>query len=407
MVANVIETPDVLPNEDLILYTTASNELRIKCTGLVGAKDVDLYFDPPILKSITYEIVSKFPLFDNEVALRLRHGYQWRATPGPLYVKGIDTGAGAVKVGGDTGVLVARVSDNLPFHVVTVDSTFLNQLIYHDEPSIYVAGTGFNPLGNTIRFANGILGKGINFTVTNATETRMTLTLVPGSFWRRSDVENLPGYLTVLAVNAGDGFVAVGPINSAKGRDIATVFERPNVNPATTKLYQTHSHELHIYGAGFTDVLATPMIRFRSNLVLNIDYTIRVVERGNMEITLRDGKRWGDVGPLLVQAINTRGDPDGWVVFPGNGVAVAEIVADEDATKSGGVISIRSNVQTLYDRSPKLRIRSSFIPAVNPNDITLSIGAMDQTPLISPQDVSVYIDSDGAGLIIQLATDKK
>ena len=57
-----------------------------------------------------------------------------------------------------------------------------------------------------------------------------------------------------------------------------------------------------------------------------------------MLIILKDGKRWGDVGPLLVQAINTRGDPDGWVVFPGNGVAVAEIVADEYATKSGGVV---------------------------------------------------------------------
>ena len=337
VVANVIETPNVLPNEDLILYMTASNELRVKCTGLVGAKDVGLYFDPILYKDITYEIVSKFPLTDNELALRLRHNYEWRATPGPLHVNGIDTGAGAVQVGGDTGVLVARVEDNLPYHDVTVESTFHEQIIYHDEPTIYVSGTGFNPEGNTIRFANGILGKGVNFTITKVTETRMTLTLTPGSFWR-GNVENLPGYLTVLAVNAGDGFVAVGPINSAKGRDIATVFERPTVNPMTTKLYQTHSHELHIYGAGFTDVLAIPMIRFRPALTLNDDYTIRVEDRGNMEITLRDGKRWGDVGPLLVQAINTRGDPDGWVVFPGNGVAVAEIVADKDATKSGGVV---------------------------------------------------------------------
>ena len=337
MVANIIETPNVLPNEDLILYMTASNELRLQCTGLIGAKDVDVYFDPILYKEVAYEIVSKFPLADNELALRLRHGYEWRGTPGPLYVKGIDTGAGPVKVGGDAGVLVAKVQENLPYHDVTVDSTFLDQIIYYDEPSIYVSGTGFNPEGNTIRFANGILGKGVNFTITKVTETQMTLTLVPGSYWR-GNVDNLPGYLTVLAVNAGDGFVAVGPINSAKGRDVATVFERPKVNPGTTKLYQTHSHELHIYGAGFTDVLATPMIKFRPELVVNDDYTIRVEDRDNMEITLKDGKKWGDVGPLMVQAINTRGDPNGWVVFPGNGVAVAQIVADEDATKSGGVV---------------------------------------------------------------------
>ena len=282
MVANVIETPNVLPNEDLILYMTASNELRFKCTGLVGAEEVHLYFDPPLYEGVAYEVVSKFPLSDNEVALRLHYGYAWRATPGPLYVKGIDNGAGAgvIDVGGDTGVLVARVQENLPYQEVTVDSSFLDQVIYHDEPSIYISGTLFNPEGNTIRFANGILGKGFNFTITKVTETRMTLTLTPGSFWR-SDVKQLPGYLTVLAVNAGEGFVAVGPINNAiKGKDVATVFERPNVNPATTKLYQTHSHELHIYGAGFTDELErTPMIKFLPALVLNDDYTIRVLDR--------------------------------------------------------------------------------------------------------------------------------
>ena len=333
----MIGTPNVYPDDELILYKTKSNELRINCSGLVGVKDVDLYFDPPLYKEVAYEIVSKFPKVDNDLALRLRHGYEWRDTPGPLYVKGIDTGAGAVKVGGDTGVLVATVKDNLPYHDVTVESTFLDQVVYHDEPTIYVSGTGFNPEGNTIRFANGILGKGVNYTITKVTETKLTLSLAPGSFWR-GNVENLPGYLTVIAINAGDGFVAVGPINTAKGKDIATVYERPKVFPSATKLYQTHSHELHIAGAGFTDAIAAPMIKFQPELVLNEDYTIWIQDRDDIEITLKDGKKWGAVGNLVVQAINTRGDPDGWVVFPGNGITVAEIVPDEDAVNSGGVV---------------------------------------------------------------------
>ena len=70
-------------------------------------------------------------------------------------------------------------------------------------------------------------------------------------------------------------------------------------------------------------------------------------------------------------------------------------------------VSILSKVQYLYDRSPKLRIRVSNIADVNPNDITLSIGVKGQTPLISPQDITLDKDSDGEGLIIQLAPNKK
>ena len=70
-------------------------------------------------------------------------------------------------------------------------------------------------------------------------------------------------------------------------------------------------------------------------------------------------------------------------------------------------IRILSKVQTLYDRSPKLRIRVSNIADVNPNDITFSIGVKGQAPLVSPQDITLDKDSDGEGLIIQLAPNKK
>ena len=335
ILANVLETPTVVES-DVILYSTASNELRINGTGFIGAKDVDLFFDPPLLKDIAYEIVSKFPCFKNELVLRIRHGYEWRKTAGPLYIKGIDTGGGAVKVGGEDGVLVATVSSNLPEHLVTVESTFVDQIIYHDQPTITITGTGFNPLGNTLRFSNGILGKGVNYTLTKSTETKLTCTLTPGSFWR-GNVDNLPGYLTLLAVNAGEGFVAVGPVNSAKGRDIATVFERPTIHSGNSKLFQTHTHELHIYGAGFTTSIARPQIKFSPPLTEGVEYTMRVVNRDDLEITLKDQKKWGPIGPLIALAINTRGDDGGWITFPGNGVHVGEIVEDVDAAKTAGI----------------------------------------------------------------------
>jgi hypothetical protein len=227
ILANVLPTPTVNENLDII-FSTATNELRINGTGFVGAKKVELFFNPPLFKSVGYEIVSTFPLVREQLVLRLRHEFKWRFEPGPLYVVGVDTGGGAVKLNGEDGVRVAEVQADLDIHGVTVESTATEQLVYNDDPKVYVKGTGFNEQGNTLRWANGILGKGVNYTTKATTADMITLTLVPTSHWRKN-VENLPGYLTLLAVNGGEGFVAVGPNNAGKGRDIATVFERPNV----------------------------------------------------------------------------------------------------------------------------------------------------------------------------------
>jgi hypothetical protein len=337
IVANVLATPSVEENDDII-YTTASNELRINGTGFIGAKRVDLYFNPPIYKEVGYEVVSPFPLVKDQVVLRLRHGYKWRDEPGPLAVVGVDTGGGPVKLNGEDGVRVAEVQADLDLHGVTVETSAPQQLIYHDEANIIITGTGFNTQGNTLRWANGILGKGVNYTTVATSETSIQLRIVPGSHWRKN-VENLPGYLTLLAVNAGEGFVAVGPTNAAKGRDVATVFERPNIYSSNTKLYRTHSHELHIKGVGFTKVLAKTQLRFVPVLTEGLDYKINVIDRTEMEVTLLDGRRWrNDDGPLTITAINTRGDEAGWVSIGGeNGVHVAEIVDDIDADVTGGI----------------------------------------------------------------------
>jgi hypothetical protein len=336
IIANVLATPTVKENTE-VLYQTASNELVIKGTGFDGAKYVDLYFDPPLLKEIAYEVVSSFPLSGNEIILRLRHGYKWSNELGPLSVVGIDTGGGPVKLNGDIGIKVGEVEADLEGHSITASETAENQVIYHDEASIKVKGSGFNPDDTTLRFSNGLLGKGVNYTISSLSETSMTLRLTPGSFWRKN-VDNLPGYLTLLAVNAGQGFIAVGPKNAGKGRDIARVFERPNVFSSFTKIYRTHSHELHIRGVGFPSVMTTPQLKFNVPLVFNRDYTITVIDRTDMQINLKDGREWSSsTGDLLVTDINTRGDEGGWVKLAGDGVHVAQIVEDVSEDKTGGV----------------------------------------------------------------------
>jgi hypothetical protein len=338
IVAQVLSTPSVNDNDD-ILYITASNELRINGTGFIGAKKVDLYFQPPLVKEVGYEDVTPYPLTKNQVVLRLRHGYQWRETPGPLFVIGVDTGAGPVKVDGDVGAKVADVQDNHAYHAVSVANTADKQLLYHDEPNLYIKGSGFNEVGNLLRWANNLLGNNVNYTTISQSEDTINLRLVPGSFWRKN-VANLPGSLTLVAVNAGAGFVAVGPTNSAKGRDIAMIFERPEVHSDQKKVYRTHSHELHITGVGFPELETghRAALKFSPPLIEDIDYTTRVVSRTELELTLLDGRAWrSSPGGLMVTHINTRGDSDGWVDLPGDGVHVAEIVEDIDASVTGGV----------------------------------------------------------------------
>jgi hypothetical protein len=139
-------------------------------------------------------------------------------------------------------------------------------------------------------------------------------------------------------VNSGEGFVAVGPINSGKGKDVAMVFERPVIFSDNKKIYRTHSHELHVKGAGFPTSVASVQLKFDPPLVEETDYRVRVIDRDELELTLLDGRSWRDTaGPLQITAINGRGDENGWVTLPGGGVHIADVADDIDASTTGGV----------------------------------------------------------------------
>jgi len=340
ILANVLESPSIALSHQNV-FMSATNQLTINGTGFSGAKVVDLYFQPPLRKEIDYQVVSQFPIYSDQVKLRLTHGSKWRSSPGNLVVVALDTGGGPVAVG---NVTVADVQENLVAHAITVEDTAASQMIYQDEESVTVKGSGFNDKdkGNRLSFSNGIIGKGKNYTTTEHSATQLTLKLAPGSLWRKNG-ESLPGYLTLLAVDAGGGFVSVGPINSGKGRDIAAVFERPSIQAAApgtqvVQLFRTHSHELAIRGAGFPLVMSRPLLRFKPPLQEGIDYTVRVTTRLDMTITLISGRAWRDTpGSLFITGINTRGDEAGWVLYAGDGVKVADVIADTAAEQTGGV----------------------------------------------------------------------
>lgn len=342
--AYVIPTPEVRPSEQVI-YQTASSFLVINGTNF-GNKGFKPYFDPPLLLDIDYTVYDVTP---TQATLALRPGAKWREDPGPLYVRGLDTGGGIVKIGDDRGARVARVQADLAGHSVTVDSN--EELkIYQTAAQLVITGEGFSsdPEGNDLRFANGILGGGRNFTVYRASPSSLTLKLSPGSLWRLNG-ENLPGPLTLLAVDAGDGFVAVGATNARKGRNVATVYETPSVYPNTVQLSQTHSHELNIFGIGFP--VRSPRdveLEFDRPLTAGVDYELKVLSRSQLQLQLLDGKSWGPIGKLMLKFITTIG-PEGRIPLNGAvGVQVAEIIADDNDAVDNTGISIQQVQQKIY-----------------------------------------------------------
>jgi hypothetical protein len=333
-VAQVLASPTVA-SSDTILYTSASQVLRINGTGFTGVKDVKLYFSPPLYVEIDYEVFIR----GKQLSLRLRDQAQWRDGEGPLLLLGIDTGGGVVKLGAD-GVVVANVVPNKDSHDVSVTATADTQLIYNDAHNLLIEGSGFNPLGTKLGFSNYIKeGTNFNYSVSSITDTTISLKLVSGSLWR-PNVESLPGVLNLRVIDTGDGFLSVGPINSKKGVNIATVFERPEVHSGSDKLFRTQSHELHIFGKGFPKVMTKTQLKFSPPLVVDKDYTIETISRTELEVTLLDKKAWRpDVGDLIVTHINTRGDEDGWIAVGGTiGVHVAAIVDNIDADATGTIL---------------------------------------------------------------------
>ncbi|MCL4419431.1 hypothetical protein M1146_05010 [Patescibacteria group bacterium] len=118
------------------------------------------------------------------------------------------------------------------------------------------------------------------------------------------------------------------------------IFERPAIFSDHKKIFKTHTHSFTIKGTGFptTTTKFRPALKFEPALKENVDYTIRVIDRTTIEITLADTKAWrNEPGPLYVTGLNTRGDDAGWIDYSKSKIYVAEVTEDTDAKETGGV----------------------------------------------------------------------
>ena len=360
-VATVIEPPSVIRGEDKIIYMTGTTRFLINGTGFRDGT-TSLTFDPPLVRDVDYALAVRSPTV---LQLALKTGRSWRSDgePGPLRLRRIDSGAGALRIDPKFGgVIVAEVQVDLGGHGVTAVAN-PDLLLYQNAPSISIKGEGFahaltiEGFGPPrMRWGNGLLGRGVNYTTSEFDDNHVELVLKPGSVWRRNGA-NLPAPLTLLAADVGSGLVAMGATEARKGVRVATIFESPSVTPnPLTSLFRTHSAQLWITGVGFTRAGATLgvggefTLDFEPPLQVGTDYMLTVFNRTHALVRLREGRAWApEAGPLYVTGMDAGAGP--YENF--KPAAVAHVIPDADSHPSGVEVT-RTNHQVLY-QTPAIR----------------------------------------------------
>jgi len=391
-VAQIIPTPTIQRHEDNVIYTTGTSKLVINGTNF-RQKGLKLMFNPPLEQDTDYLVSVKSSTM---MVLTRTSGAKWRSEPGPLKLARIDTGGGMLRIDPTYGgITVAEVQADLGAHGVTVESNS-RQVLYQSSADLTILGEGFNTDSNTLRFHNGLRGKGVNYTTMEHTPTQLKLHLGDSSKWRANPA-NLPGPLVLLAVDAGAGFVPVGPTEAKKGRVVATVFEDPVVAHSTQAIFQSHTHEVWITGTGFTRGQYNTELNFFPPIDVGADVSVVVYNRTHIKLTLLEGKKWiNDVSEpgtaLKIKGIDT-----------GAGakmvdVQIALVKPDADDHESG--VTVKRSTQSMYQTAAikKLVIEGAGFT----RDTTLTF----LPALTKDEDYTQQFDSDSK-LTLSLKKQKK
>lgn len=329
-IATIVPSPVVVASSKEV-YMKTTPRLVVNGTNF-NLKNTELYFDPPLQEGTT---IQKQILSSSQIAITKIFKDDvpnlWAPEPGPLKLVAINTGAGRLALNRDDGgVVIAEVQADLTGHGITVE-THESFDIYQSTKQIAISGNGFVD-GVKVRFANALRGAGTNFTITDTQPTQLTLNLAEGSMWRRNP-KSLPGALVLLAAEAGDGWVPLGPTAAKAGRKVATVFEDPSVEASDIEIYRTHTHELMIKGTGFNKA-ARPMLDFAPALdsfEVFVDVVNRTMIRLSLSSTSSEWTSIENIGPLTVKGMDTGA---GMVTFDAP-VTVATVVSDSDVHESG------------------------------------------------------------------------
>ena len=262
--------------------------------------------------------------------VRLREGRAWAAQPGPLYVVGMDSGAGPYE--GFKPAAVAHVVPDADSHPSGVEVQRTNSQVLYQTPAIRhleIHGTSLS-VDAQLTFSPP-LTKGVDYKVLRATSDVMVLGLLAGKMWRQT-----AGQLMLMSVDTGSG-----PVEMAHGTGIvvADVSANPTVATSTARITTSTTRRLSIYGTGFaidgTELTLEPTSRAA--------YDVEAVYENEVVLRLREGKSWAALGsaesmPLVVTKIDTAAGE--YIFQDSNGkpapVTVALVVPDSAATTASG-----------------------------------------------------------------------
>ena len=214
-----------------------------------------------------------------------------------------------------------------------IQSTGDAQIIYNDQPVIFVKGALVHPVESALRWSNRMRG-GVDYELRLVDHT--TFALRRNSEFKWDQDSFLLSNPTVLYLEAVDDGVGTTKFFSFPGRGmaVATILEKPSIevkgSPAV--IYRTKTRDLHLQGTGFPAADSGYKVHLQLDppLRAGVDYTVRVLSRTDLYVTLKSSSSaWRtDEGLIYVTAINTSGEEDGWVWFSGQGLSVAEVRYD-------------------------------------------------------------------------------
>lgn len=229
--------------------------------------------------------------------------------------------------------------------------------IYHSVANykLRIQGTGFSGDGAGYHLSFYPEIDANDFKVVVASDTVLSLNLVPGKVWPMLEDAGESGSELQLIALRDDKVGSQNLLDEPVA--VAQVIRTPAVMDGGDKvIYMTLPTRFNINGTGFRQKKTE--LTFDPPLEKDVDYIIQVRSPTFIQLTLRTGRKWrsdGEAGPLKLKKINTGAGPL-LIDAKFGGVMVAEVQAD---LGPHGVTVESSPDTRIYQSTPTFQISGS------------------------------------------------
>jgi hypothetical protein len=247
-VVRVISHSRIEKREIEILQQTNSETFSFTLDEFFSRPIFNFQFNFPLIKGLHYTDATNYPVYANEVVLKLYPGAKWGWGPGELKLMSFETEGGRIQLNKKEGMIVAFIinDENLetipPLQVLYPELEMYPSkmpIFESNTSSIQITGDYLIP-GMEFTLSNGMI-QGVDFIVEYESMTSIRLHLMKEKKWKIPS-ENA---LFIVTVNV-DG-VKYKPSDHALL--IAMVYPDPIINESHQRLYLSQSTELVISGS--------------------------------------------------------------------------------------------------------------------------------------------------------------